>query len=66
MKAGAESAELAENAWLMGELSREERNPYAKNLAKKTLIKAGIEVTPQIELIISGIIEAMCMLLPHG
>ena len=66
MKAGAESAQFAEQAWLMGELDKEHRNDYAKGLANAILVKAGIEVTPQVEMIISGIIEAVCFLLPHG
>ncbi|MBQ7845475.1 MAG: hypothetical protein IJ392_04915 [Clostridia bacterium] len=66
LKAGAESAETAEKAWLMGDLEKEKRNEYAKTLAKETLEKANIEVTPQIEMIIGGIIEAVCILLPHG
>lgn len=66
MKAAIEGAEIAEKAWKMGNLEREERNPYAKKLVKETLTKAGIEVTPQVELIISGVIEAVCIVLPHG
>ena len=66
MKAAIEGAEIAEKAWKMGNLEREERNPYAKKLVKETLAKAGIDVTPQVELIISGVIEAVCIVLPHG
>ena len=66
LKAGAESAETAEKAWLMGDLEKEKRNEYAKTLAKETLEKANIEITPQIEMIIGGIIEVVCILLPHG
>jgi hypothetical protein len=66
MKAAIEGAEIAEKAWKMGNLEKDERNAYAKKLVKETLAKAGIEVTPQIELIISGVIEAVCILLPHG
>lgn len=50
----------------MGELAREERNGYAKALARDVLETAGIEVTPPIEAIISGVIEMTCMVLPHG
>ena len=65
MKAAIEGAEIAEKAWQMGNLDKDERNAYAKKLVKETLAKAGIEVTPQIELIVSGIIEAVCIVLPH-
>ena len=65
MTAAIDAAEVAEKAWKMGNLEREERNPYAKKLVKETLTKAGIEVTPQVELIVSGVIEAVCMVLPH-
>ena len=65
MKAGIEGAEIAEKAWKMGNLEKDERNAYAKKLVKETLAKAGIEITPQIELIIGGVIEAVCILLPH-
>lgn len=66
LKAGAEAAETAEQAWLMGELEKDERNAYAKKLAHDTLEKAGIIVTAQIDMIINGIIEVVCILLPHG
>ena len=66
MKAGAEAAETAEKAWLMGELEKDERNAYAKKLAHDTLEKAGIIVTAQIDMIINGMIEVVCILLPHG
>lgn len=65
MKAAIEGAEIAEKAWKMGNLEKDERNAYAKKLVKETLAKAGIEVTPQVELIVSGVIEAVCILLPH-
>ena len=65
MKASIEGAEIAEKAWKMGNLEKDERNAYAKKLVQETLAKAGIEVTPQIELIIGGVIEAVCILLPH-
>lgn len=65
MKAAIEGAEIAEKAWKMGNLEKDERNAYAKKLVKETLAKAGIEITPQIELIIGGVIEAVCILLPH-
>ena len=65
MKAAIEGAEIAEKAWKMGNLDKDERNAYAKKLVKETLAKAGIEVTSQIELIVSGVIEAVCIVLPH-
>lgn len=66
LNAAVDATEVAEKAWLMGELPREERNPYAKQLALKVLEMAGIEVTAQVEAIISGVIEMTCMVLPHG
>ena len=66
LRAGAEGAQMAEDAWLIGELAKEDRNAYAKQVARKFIAKAGIEVTDKIEMIISGIIEAVCILLPHG
>lgn len=66
LNAAVDATELAEKAWLMGELGREERNPYAKTLARNVLEKAGITVTAQVEAIINGVIEMTCMVLPHG
>lgn len=66
LNAAVDATELAEKAWLMGHLEREERNSVAKQLAREVLEKAGIEVTAQIEAIISGVIEMTCMVLPHG
>lgn len=65
MKAAIEGAQIAEKAWKLGNLAKEERNAYAKSLVKETLDKAGIEITPQISMIVDGIIEAVCMVLPH-
>ena len=65
MKAAIEGAEIAEKAWKMGNLEKEDRNPYAKALVRETLSKTGITITPQIEMIISGVIEAVCIVLPH-
>lgn len=66
LNAGVEATELAEKAWLMGNLVKEERNPYAKQLAKEMLETVGIEVNEKIEVIIAGVIEMACMVLPHG
>lgn len=65
MTAAIEATEIAEKAWKMGNLEKDERNTYAKTLVKETLGKAGITVTPQIEMIVSGVIEAVCIVLPH-
>lgn len=66
MIAAIEGAEIAERAWQMGNLEKEDRNAFAKNLVKETLGKAGITVTPQVEAIIAGVIEAVCIVLPHN
>lgn len=65
MNAAIEGAEIAEQAWKMGNLEKDERNAYAKKLVRETLSKAGIEITSQIEQIVSGLIEAVCIVLPH-
>ena len=64
-KAAIEAAEIAERAWKIGNLKREDRNPFAKALVKDTLAKAGIEVTEQVAMIVDGAIEATCLVLPH-
>lgn len=66
MRAAAESAEFAEQAWLLGQIEKEKRNEYAKSIARNVCMKAGIELTDQVQMIISGIIEAVCVVLPHG
>lgn len=65
MRAAIEGAQIAEKAWKLGNLPKEERNSYAKTLIKETLGNAGIDITPQISMIVDGIIEAVCMVLPH-
>ena len=66
LDASVEGAELAEKAWLLGNLEREERNPFAKEVAYDLLETVGIEITTQIEAIVAGVIEMTCMVLPHG
>ncbi len=34
--------------------------------AQQVLEKAGVEITDQIRMIVDGIIEIVCILLPHG
>lgn len=66
LEAACAGAETAEDLWLMGQLPKDERNEYAQLLVAQTLKEAGINVTEQIQMIIDGGIEIMCMLLPHG
>lgn len=66
IKAATDGAQTAEKLWLMGQLPREERNARAKEIAKEAIEQAGFEVTDQIQMIISGVIEIVCILLPHG
>lgn len=66
LEAAGEGAETAEELWKLGELPKDERNAYAKDIAAEVLTKAGIEVTEQIQMIIDGAIEMVCMLMPHG
>lgn len=64
-KAAIEGAEVAEKAWQIGNLNKEDRNAFAKALVRDTLNQAGITVTPQVEAIVAGVIEAVCIVLPH-
>ena len=66
LNAACAGAETAEDLWLMGRLPKEERNEYAQLLVAQTLKEAGINVTEQVQMIIDGGIEMMCLLLPHG
>ena len=66
LEAACEGAEAAEKLWLMGELPKEERNDYAQLLVADVLKKSGITVNEQIQAIIDGGIEMMCLLMPHG
>lgn len=66
LKAGSQGAQFAEEAWQIGQIDKEQRNDYAKDLARKMIVEAGFELTDQIEKIVDGIIEVTCMLLPHG
>lgn len=64
-RTAVEGAEIAERAWKMGNLPKEDRNAFAKALIQDTLRKTGIEITPQVAMIIDGAIAATCMILPH-
>lgn len=66
LRAAALGAESAEQLWIMGDLEKEERNEYAKQLAEFMLISVGVEVNEQTKKIIAGVIEVVCILLPHG
>ena len=66
LEAACKGAETAEDLWLMGQMPKEERNDYAQLMVAEILRDAGIEVTEQIQMIIDGGIEMMCLLLPHG
>lgn len=66
LEASGEGAKTAEELWKIGQLPKEERNAYAKKLTAEVLEKAGIEVTEQIQMIIDGAIEMVCMLMPHN
>ena len=66
LEAAGEGAETAEELWKLGELPKDERNAEAKAIAAEILEKAGIDVTEQIQMIIDGAIEMVCMLMPHG
>lgn len=66
LEAAAKGTETAEELWKMGQLPKNERNEYAQVMIAEILKKAGIEVTPQIQMIINGGIEIVCILMPHG
>lgn len=66
LEAACNGAKVAEDLWLMGQLPKEERNEYAQLVVAKVLKDAGIQVTEQIQMIIDGGIEMMCLLMPHG
>lgn len=66
LEAACKGAETAEELWIMGNLAKEERNEYAQLLVAGILRDAGITVTEQIQMIIDGGIEVMCLLMPHG
>ena len=66
LEAACNGAETAEKLWLMGQLPKEERNEYAQLIVADVLKEAGITVTEQIQMIIDGGIEMMCLLMPHG
>ena len=66
LEAAEEGTKTAEELWKLGDLPKEERNSYAKQIAAEVLTEAGIEVTDQIQMIIDGAIEMVCMLMPHG
>ena len=66
LEAASKGTQAAEELWKMGQLPKDERNAYAKKLASEILTEAGIEVTAQIQMIIDGAIEIVCMLMPHG
>ena len=65
LKAVCDGTVTAEQLWKMDKLPKEERNAYAKLLIGEKLAAAGIEVTPQIEQVIDGVIAIVCMLMPH-
>lgn len=65
LRAVCDGTVTAEELWLMGELKKDERNAYAKNVIAEKLKAAGIIVTAQVEEIIDGVIAVVCMLMPH-
>ena len=65
LKAVCDGTVTAEQRWTMDKLPKDERNAYAKMLIGEKLEAAGIEVTPQLEQVIDGVIAIVCMLMPH-
>lgn len=66
LEAASKGTETAEELWKMGQLPKNERNEYAQVMIAEILKKADIEVTSQIQMIINGGVEIVCMLMPHG
>lgn len=65
ISAGIEAAGYAENLWLQGEIDKTMRPQYAQQYIQILLEKAGIDVTDNINTIISGAIAVTCYLMPH-
>lgn len=65
ISAGIEAAGYAENLWLQGEIDKTMRPQYAQQYIQILLEKAGIDVTDNINTIISGTIAVTCYLMPH-
>ena len=66
MKAAVDATTQAEELWLAGRLPKEERPRFAHDFVIAALEKAGIEMTQQIEDIVTGTIAIIAALLPHG
>lgn len=60
-----EAAGYAENLWLQGEIDKAMRPKYAQEYIRMILESAGIEITDNIQTIISGVIALTCYLMPH-
>lgn len=65
LSASVEAAGYAENLWLQGEIDKTKRPQYAQQYIQILLEKAGIEITSNIETIISGAFAITCYLMPH-
>ena len=60
-----DAAGYAETLWINGEINKDARPQYAQEYITTILTRAGIEVTENINSIISGVIALTCYLMPH-
>ena len=65
ISAGIEAAGYAEKLWLQGEIDKLARPTYAQEYLTVILERAGIAITENINVILSGIIALTCYLMPH-
>lgn len=66
LEAGTRAAHAAEQMYKTGEISKEERNKTAKEIAEELLKLAGIEVTEDRKTALAVAIEAECDAMGHG
>lgn len=66
MSAAIDATERAEELWKNGDLPKEQREEYATLMVEGAFRDAGIEVTDDLQNVISGVISMACMLLPHA
>ena len=64
--AAVEAAKKAEDLWKVGEIAKDQRAGYCRDLLIATLREQGISVDEQAEQIMTGAIALACMLMPHA
>lgn len=66
LEACIDSTVTAEDMWKSGEIEKEARAGYCELLIASALKHAGIEVTEQVQDVITGAVAIVCMLMPHS